>query len=123
MWSPHQPPGTMVLVLLPKIRSGSSGPRGAEETTLENLGWFCSNSVAVFCYSKGTAVAPPAEESSREWSPASPGCSEVSRGHLYPSAASGEFLATGQVKNSSLEMGITGISNSRESFAFRGAKT
>lgn len=43
----------MVLVLLPKIRGGSSGPRGAEETTLENLGWFCSNSAAMFCTARG----------------------------------------------------------------------
>lgn len=47
---------------------------------------------------------------------------EVSRGHVYTGLAPAECLATGQLKNSLLEKGIPGMSNSRESFALRGAK-
>ena len=41
---------------------------------------------------------------------------------MYSSSVLGERLAMGQLKNSPLEKGIPGMSNSRESFALRSAK-
>lgn len=124
MWSPHQPPGSMVLVLLPRNRGSSINQAQEQSRPLWRV-WAGFADILLPCFAQQGDCSGRSSTCCRRQYGAepSPGCAEVSRGHLYLNSASGVFLATGHVKNSPLEMGIPRISNSRESFALRGAKT